>query len=323
MIDSKPFCGGRYYTLMKKIVKILAKSASCCLSAVIIGCASISTPEHERTHVEPHMPAGAAANFPATGEQATDVAAKPRRVTSTRNDVVYRPNTLGDARPGKSRALKPSSRVKKIIIPAPASAHVSRAVPSAPMEPVDGLTRPGAVEDTSKTVAADMIFHVPSSMVVRRPQRVQLIVDLPAGDELQRMTEAGPGQEPRIRFSEHMQARLAGAGLSIKALTPEDQPIARREQIRWQWTVQPSAVGLHYLYLTLAAVTNIDGTPLPTVTIATFDKVIEVKDWSPHQQAVAFIMENWSWLCALVLLPLPLWVWGTRRRRSSPTNPFR
>lgn len=301
------------YTTGNNLVAVLARGVGCCLSAAIIGCASVSTPEQQHPHVGA-ISAGTGANVVATEEPLVDVTKAPR-LAPNRNQVVYQPKIWGSARVSKARVVKPILRVERVVIGAPVTPLASHAMPSAPLEPSHTRDRIDAVEDISKALTANMVFHAPSSLMVRRTQRVQLTVDLPAArDELQRMIEAAEDHQPRIRLSDHIQARLAGPGLAITAITPEDQPIARRETIRWQWTVQPSVVGLHRLYLTIAAYTNIDGTPLPSTTIGTFDKVIEVKDW--HQQAVDFVIENWPWLCAMILLSLPLWVWVRRRTLS-------
>lgn len=120
-----------------------------------------------------------------------------------------------------------------------------------------------------------------------------------------------------------MEADLSGLGFKIEALVPQEQAVYGGRTTQWKWEVTPTKDGDHSLYLTLSAIINVSNQNVPFV-IRTFDRRINV-EVSIGQHISTFVVSNWQWLWASILVPLSpfLWKWYQRKRskRLPPNNP--
>lgn len=160
---------------------------------------------------------------------------------------------------------------------------------------------------------ANIAFNAPASMNLTESTQIHLLLSLEQSieDLHKALTQAGDKQGAQIRVAERMEAHLTGQNFRITAITPEEQAITSKGVTEWEWEVKPTTPGRHNLHLTLTALFAVDGNSTRR-SIRTFDKTIEVEiTWS--QQISEFVINNWQWLWAAILLPLIGWLWKRRK----------
>jgi hypothetical protein len=160
----------------------------------------------------------------------------------------------------------------------------------------------------------NIAFNVPSSMNLQDTETIQLILSLNKPiDELRQLIEAqGEKEGARIRVSNQMEARLTGLNFKITAITPEKQAITEKELTKWEWEIKPEKTGHSYLHLTLTAILTVEGISTARA-IRTFDKTIDVNvTW--RQKTAGFLLQNWQWLWAAIIIPIAGWLWRRRKK---------
>lgn len=162
----------------------------------------------------------------------------------------------------------------------------------------------------------NIAFNTPQSMEIEKSQNVQLLLSLDQTiEELKSNIQAlGNKEGASIKVSDRMEATLSGLAFNIANVTPNEQAIASKGVTSWQWEVIPKKEGRQQLYLTLTALLEVDGNDTKK-SIKTFEKVIQV-EVSPYQKASAFIVGNWQWLWATLVLPFGLWSWKKLKKQS-------
>jgi hypothetical protein len=161
----------------------------------------------------------------------------------------------------------------------------------------------------------NIVFNAPKKMQLKEPNMIELLLSLTKSiQELQsELNRQGELESARVRISNRMQARLSGQGFTIEALVPEEQAISGEETTRWKWQVVPTEHGLRSLHLTLSAIIPVSNRDTSFV-IRTYDRTIDV-EISIGQRISSFIIHNWQWLWAAVLVPIATFLWTLLRKR--------
>jgi hypothetical protein len=174
-----------------------------------------------------------------------------------------------------------------------------------------------AVDDILKTMNwGNIAFNAPQSIRLKETAQIQLLLSFEQSIEDLRnaVTAAGEKEGARIQVSNRMAARLTGPNFQITAITPEQQAITSKGVTEWKWEIKSTTAGKQLLHLTLSALFNIDGAPSQRA-IRTFDKTIEVQV-TLAQQASEFIVNNWQWIWAAVLVPVCACLWKSVKARK-------
>ena len=249
------------------------------------------------------------------------------------NLFIVLPHGNGKEQEQQRARQEPTGSAPRQTVPAEASrsAEAARAPASARPAPAEA-SRPAAPSALPPTqistvdrildsfAQANIAFNAPPSMNLRESAQIQLLLSLERSIEDLRktLTQAGDKEGAQIRVSDRMEARLTGQNFQITAVTPEEQAISSKDVTEWKWEVKPTTPGRHSLHLTLTALFAVDGNSTRRA-IRTFDKTIEVDvTWS--QQISGFVLNNWQWLWAAILVPLIGWLWKRRMSRGARTG---
>jgi hypothetical protein len=100
----------------------------------------------------------------------------------------------------------------------------------------------------------------------------------------------------------------------VTALTPVQQAVSRAAPTEWRWSVRAAQTGTHALHLTINAIITVAGERYPR-SLDIFDRTIEV-DIASSQRLAMFLEQNWQWLLGTIVIPLVVWRWSVRGRRS-------
>lgn len=176
-----------------------------------------------------------------------------------------------------------------------------------------------AIDETlSKLPLGNIAFNVPRAMNIDTTTMIQLALGLKTSvDKLKEMIAAtGEKVGANIRIADRMEARLSGQGFSITAITPETQAISGTDITKWEWEVTPKREGVQRLHLTLSVLLNVDGASTGRA-VRTFDRDIDIQV-TLKQRVSAFLVNNWQWLWAVILVPIAgmLWrvIWKNKKR---------
>ena len=148
---------------------------------------------------------------------------------------------------------------------------------------------------------SDSALAGPSTMLVGDVRSFAFVL-APAGgwgEARSAATRAAPDTAPeyaRVRFSDSMLARLAGAGFTITAESPERQLVGTYGTTTWKWSVRADQPGERPLRFELFAVLETGSTSGP-LSVRTFERTVNVRirelRWYEHVSA--FSRENWKW----------------------------
>jgi hypothetical protein len=160
------------------------------------------------------------------------------------------------------------------------------------------------------------ITEVPTAMEVSETRSVVLVLspEQTAAAAIVEQTHANlnkradtvPGLRERTKvevehakYSKFMEAKLSGQGFEIKAVTPERQPVTSNQETKWIWDVKALTSGDQFLYLTMNAIFENDGTKEKTRSVNTLSKIVQVRvSWG------TFFSLYWQWIVTAVGLPL-------------------
>ena len=174
------------------------------------------------------------------------------------------------------------------------------------------ITTRGLIPEVPKTPSLDeqlekmdwgsIAFNTPKTIPYKKPQILELVINpsLDAEELTKLINRSGPVETDRVKISELMQARLVGANFTITVITPEIQPVGKKQTTGWKWEVIPQKPGFHSLYLTIHAMVRVRETERP-YPVKTFDREIEVKV-TGIQKASFFLRTNWMWVVALIVV---------------------
>lgn len=176
------------------------------------------------------------------------------------------------------------------------------------------------------------VTEVPKEMELGETRRVVLVLspDVAAApaivkerkESLQRHDQKAPERplapktevesEPAA-YAKFMEAKLTGQGFEIRAATPERQPVASHQPTTWTWDVKATGSGEQYLYLSLNAIFEGEGSE-KTRAVTTFNKTVKVNvSWG------TFVSNYWQWLVTAIAAPIigALWALLTKRKKGN------
>lgn len=188
---------------------------------------------------------------------------------------------------------------------------------------VSELLKQGKTDGTDHDEVDKILKHLNSGTIVFNVQRkinidnvaqIHLILSLVETENALKsyIVDSGEKEGASIQVSKRIQAQLSGPIFNITAITPELQAVSESGKTEWKWEIYPSKQGKHKLHLILTAFLNVDDHDTPR-TITSFDRYIEVYV-TPIQTANAFVMDNWQWLWATILVPISGWLWSRKKR---------
>ena len=208
-------------------------------------------------------------------------------------------------------------------------------LPSPPATPSPSTTAPVGFDidsEVKKLKDGAAITEVPTAMELGETRRVVLVLSpdvavAPAivqerTESLQRHDQKAPerplvpktevGSE-RAAYGKYMEAKLTGQGFEIRAATPERQPVTSHQPTTWTWDVKATGSGEQYLYLSLNAIFEGEGSE-KTRAVTTFNKTVKVNvSWR------TFVSNYWQWLVTAIALPAlgGLWALLTKRKKDN------
>lgn len=160
-------------------------------------------------------------------------------------------------------------------------------------------------------------FNSPKTINIEESSKIQLLLSLTdTVEELKKLVkEEGQKIGVKVKISDKMTAKLVGNMFEITPITPELQVVSNTEITEWNWEIHPKKVGVHWLYLSLTANLEIEGTNA-TRSIKTFHAKIEVKV-TPYQKVYYFFEKNWQWLFSTLLIPIAIYIWRKNINKKS------
>jgi hypothetical protein len=126
-------------------------------------------------------------------------------------------------------------------------------------------------------------------------------------ENLKRHDEKNPGRTlvPKTEieaepapYASFMEAKLSGQGFDIRAVTPERQPVASNQRTTWTWDVKATGSGDQYLYLSLNAIFEGEGSE-KVRSVTTFSKTVKV-----NVSISTFFWNNWVVITTAIGVPL-------------------
>ncbi|MEM6910957.1 MAG: hypothetical protein AAF555_05175 [Verrucomicrobiota bacterium] len=202
------------------------------------------------------------------------------------------------------------------VLSPPAAPQARPAPPSAAVMKREAASLTDSLEAVDSAldqlIEGSIAFDLPSIMKKGKATRIQLLLDpRKTQEELAAIAqENGLVESERILLSDIMLARLQGNGLSILALSSEQQAVSLAGPTTWQWDVTPQASGKQTLFLSLDALLFVDG-ERQARTLRTFEREIEVEvAWG--EDLLQTLQVHWQWMTGSVLIPLGSLIAGRR-----------
>jgi hypothetical protein len=191
-----------------------------------------------------------------------------------------------------------------------------------------GLAPPSATPEPSVLAAIDqelarleracIAFNTPDRLQLGEASIIQLLLSTEQSIPRLREQIEVPGlpEGAEIKVSAVMKASLSAPGFEVQPITEEIQPVSGLENTEWRWEIIPNKVGIQSLHLALSAVIYVADDPTPLtlrVDDGQFYKTLEVRTtWV--KRVSSFIVNNWQWLWAAVLVPAAIFL--SRRVRN-------
>ena len=171
-------------------------------------------------------------------------------------------------------------------------------------------------QEQAQLLLGQVAYNTPPSPKVDDMFTVQLLLDSrKTVDELKKsLTARGTPMGARVQLSDRMQATLTGAHFDIVPNDPPAQAVGSQRTVQWTWEVVPETDGVLTLYLTLSAVINVEGEPVPMV-VQKFKKeiVVQVTD---GQRLSRLVGNHWEWLLTTLAIPIGAWARRKWKRRG-------
>ncbi len=219
-----------------------------------------------------------------------------------------------EIRPMSRGATNPSLTQKATLpgpeLPAPSTDPSAKRSVSASQPPDPQPFSAARVDEILESMDwGNLAFNTPSEMTLEDPTYVHLLLDVTKSiEELKaRIPGADAKEGATVRISAAMEARLTGTAFQINSITHERQAVSASQVTEWKWEVRPTDTGKQYLYLSLTAILDVNGSFTPR-TIETFERTIEVRvtGW---RRFTRMFLRNWEWLWTLVIVPLSAVAW--------------
>ncbi len=119
----------------------------------------------------------------------------------------------------------------------------------------------------------------------------------------------------RVKISNVMSASLTGTNFDITSQGPDTKAISSDADVKWTWTIKPRTAGEHLLTLTLSAIVQPAGQPVP-YTIKTYERSIVVPS-GPFQWTMEFLKANKEVFGGATAVLVFLWtLWKVLRRKN-------
>ena len=260
----------------------------------------------------------------------------PVIATSSGNPDVWNLNLQNNERPGGRFISKNNEPIEphEILKPKILKPITMKPIESQPIEPHEILilsqnenSEPSSSHEVidqqlKKMDWSNIAFNTPKKLHYKNPKVINLVMNssLNVNELKQLIGNAGPVESERIKISECMQAKLNGTNFIINSITPDIQPVSRKETTEWKWEVIPTKHGLQHLYLVINAVVHVDGNEYPR-TVKTFSRDIEIYV-TGVDYAFIFIGENWEWLILFLCISSGVYFGGIRLLRKFNILPY-
>jgi len=218
-----------------------------------------------------------------------------------------------------------NSNLTGIITPTPT---VEVPVTPTPTIKVPGLPPSKIDEILAKMNLGNIAFVTPEAMTLEKSETVYLRLSIAQTiEELKQeiQNEGIKGQVNAvggIKIDSQMQAVLTGGDdFKVTPITPDTLPISNQTTTEWKWDIKALRGGNLKLYLTLNAIVEYeDGAGKRPVTIRTFNKEYTVAvPWSENA-VFKFAGNNWQWLWTTLIVPIGLWAWNRKRKKTRPSG---
>jgi hypothetical protein len=168
----------------------------------------------------------------------------------------------------------------------------------------------------------NIAFNVPPSMSLDKTYKIVLNLALSKTkkeleDNLIAQGVIGDLKSETIKVDANMQADLTGDGFQITKVTPDKMPISANTITEWKWDVRPIRSGTLRLHVVLNALVDLkDGKDKQPYPVRSFDKEYIVAVPWKDRAVISFVVNNWPWLWATIVIPLGGWLWSRRRKKK-------
>jgi len=167
---------------------------------------------------------------------------------------------------------------------------------------------------------ANMVFSVDKKINIEQSGKMRLIIDLTKTqaelkDAIKQQIPNGTTVEANIKISKLVIAKAVGStGLTILAVTPDEQAVLDDASTEWVWLVTADKPGEYEVNLTLTAVISVDGSKSQRFLKVFEDTVII--EATTYQTIMGIVEEQWHWAFTTLILPLAIWAWKSRPKKG-------
>lgn len=166
---------------------------------------------------------------------------------------------------------------------------------------------------------ATVALTVPEKSNIHDDVRVELLISLQkTADDLKKdLSESGQRYAEPLFVSRIVSATITAPDFEIKKVTPERQVLSASNNTTWLWTLRPKTSGFHKIDVGVTAIVTTNNKEIDH-HMKTFKKTVEIEITST-QILLQWLSEYWEWLASTIVIPLLLWLYNLRRKRSSDT----
>lgn len=169
----------------------------------------------------------------------------------------------------------------------------------------------------SQLEPANLVFGVdPKQSNISDSISITLLIDVSKSAE--QLTSIVKNAEiitsAKIEVSKVVIAKVIAPDFNVIAITPEEQPISHTEYTKWEWELIPLRPGKHQIHVIVNAEVNVENVS-KVRNVETFHETVEI-EITPLQVIMAWIAKYWQWSFSTLILPLGLWVYKKKIKKS-------
>jgi len=191
---------------------------------------------------------------------------------------------------------------------------------------LDGAVLPGGVKNAQEAMKvwpfatllekATMAFVAPETIKLEKSTEASLVIDLSKdADKIKAELEGINKLGEKIEITRIVVAKILAPDFEvIEVINNGRQVLNLSGPTEWRWTLTPKKLGEYKVNVTVSAVIEI-GSDRAERLVKVFDQQVTVFV-TPADAAKFFFTKNWQWLWSTLVLPLGLWYWKNRKKKT-------
>lgn len=218
------------------------------------------------------------------------------------------------------KILPPKAYAPRPMTP-PSAAVRPRPVPPGGISSLDTWPDPNRNRAFEQLKSASMAFNVDNKFNVEETGKAKVIIDFSKKVEelkkdLERSGKAGSiTGGATVQVSKVVIANIVAPGLTVTPITPNEQVVLESEPTTWMWDLKADKPGTYSVRITLTASIIIDGRATNKF-LRVHEETVTI-EITPRQRVMEVVTKNWQWAFSSLLVPLGVWLWKRRKRRST------